>query len=272
MECEIATENNAFVSTTGKKSILAADFSPYSEAGSGPISWPCSTDSDRASKPSHSGSSTPTFSDDEIATSSSKMHETLYEMTAPKRQKSSILVQKTSQIADEACILFAIHYANTICDMHDSTLSAIIPNSKLFSSFLDVDNGASFMQSIPKLCQAIEYTSLGEQHCRIWKRIAMAHFFHSYEYAQKNSESFFGWYRNHQSNMLLPKGSVRSMVAHCFANLMLHPTNTTAMDSQKSRLNKIQTWRKCGKPWAKLITSFGYGILLLIPMSLADEE
>ncbi|TQW01850.1 hypothetical protein IF2G_10698 [Cordyceps javanica] len=254
-----------FVSTAGRKSILAA--------GSGPGSWPCPTDSDGASKPSHSGSSMPMFSDDETATSSSETQEALCEMTtALKRQKSSILAQKTSQIADEACIVFAIHYANAICNMHDSALSAIIPDSKLFSSLLGADSGASFLQSIPRLCQAIEYTSLGEQHCRIWKRIAMAHFFHSYEYAQKNSHSFFGWYRNHQSNMLPPKGSVRSMVAQCFANLMLRPANAAAIDSQKSRLNKIQTWRKCGKPWAKLITSFGCGILLLIPMSLADEE
>ncbi|KAJ2975804.1 hypothetical protein NQ176_g5315 [Zarea fungicola] len=272
VECEIATENNGFVSTTGRKSILAADSSPSSEAGSSPGSWPGSADSDRASKPSHSDSSTPAASDDEIVPSSSKTRETLCQMTAPKRQKSSMLLQKQSQIADEACIVFAIHYAYAICDMHDSTLSAIIPDSNLFSSFFHIDSGASFLQSIPRLCQAIEYTSLGEQHCRIWKRIAMAHFFHSYEYAQKNSESFFGWYRNLQGNMLLPKGSMRSMVAQCFANLMLRPANATAIDSQRSRLNKIQTWRKCGKPWAKLITAFGYGILLLIPMSLADEE
>ena len=79
---------------------------------------------------------------------------------------------------------------------------------------------------------------------------------------------------------LLPKGGYKSHVQHRFADLMYPQTeqrrrSALAVDAQdwlKTRISKIQTWRKNGKHWAKLIMRFGYGILLLMPSCLTDEE
>jgi hypothetical protein len=43
-------------------------------------------------------------------------------------------------------------------------------------------------------------------------------------------------------------------------------------DDIKRRIAKIQMWRKSGRKWAYIIQRFGYGILLLLPPSLSDEE
>jgi hypothetical protein len=47
---------------------------------------------------------------------------------------------------------------------------------------------------------------------------------------------------------------------------------TTTADDEKRGKSKIQMWRKSGKKWAQFIQRFGYGVLLMLPPSLSDEQ
>lgn len=87
---------------------------------------------------------------------------------------------------------------------------------------------------------------------------------------------------------MLPKGGLKSVVQQRFAELIFAPNeahvNAAGHDGQalssslsdgddsKRKIAKIQMWRKCGRKWAQVIQRFGYGILLLLPTSLSDEE
>lgn len=85
-----------------------------------------------------------------------------------------------------------------------------------------------------------------------------------------------------QGGSMLPKGGSKSVVQHRFADLIfcraanhggissVRPLDSN--DDAKRRSAKIQMWRKSGKKWAQIIQRFGYGILLLLPSSLSDEE
>ena len=142
-----------------------------------------------------------------------------------------------------------------------------------------------FMRLVLDLGLAIESSIFGEQTSRIKKRIALAHFYHAYTLAQDNSEIFLSWCDNQNvsGGWMPPKGGHRSIVQQRFADLIFsraeNPTATTSTggywddgDSAKRRIAKIQMWRKGGKKWAQIIQRFGYGILLLLPSSLSDEE
>lgn len=144
----------------------------------------------------------------------------------------------------------------------------------------DPYNGDAFLRMLPRLATAIELSVFGEQEQRIRKRIALAHFYHAYSQAQERPQLFFSWCSLHLGSSMpkLSKSGFKSAVQRRFAELMFPPTAAweTSKDSAKdwmaTRINKIQTWRKYGKGWAKLIMRFGYAILLFVPPSLADEE
>jgi hypothetical protein len=42
--------------------------------------------------------------------------------------------------------------------------------------------------------------------------------------------------------------------------------------ARKKTNQKVEDWRRNGKPWSELIRRFGYGILLLVPSKMTDER
>ncbi|CAG9984964.1 unnamed protein product [Clonostachys byssicola] len=155
-----------------------------------------------------------------------------------------------------------------------------------FSSLSQITSMSRFLQLVVDLGAAIEGSIFGEQTSRIRKRIALAHFYRAYSLAQDNPGVFLAWYDNQhfqKSGMLPPKGGSKSIVQHRFADMIFQNTpqrdaNTALAyapgqnDDIKRRIAKIQMWRKSGRKWAYIIQRFGYGILLLLPPSLSDEE
>lgn len=189
-----------------------------------------------------------------------------------KLQKSPRLAQKVLEIGDRATVHSALEYAGKMANSQEDSLLPLVPDHGSLGALSSLHDSDEFLGMIPKLTWAIESSSFGEQHYRIKKRIALAHFFYLYELAQENSQTFLAWCNQEQTMGLSPKGSQRSMVTQSFANLMFSRGEAAAKDCQKTRIGKIQAWRKSGKPWARLIAAFGYGILLLVPQSLTDEE
>jgi hypothetical protein len=159
-----------------------------------------------------------------------------------------------------------------------------LPNIYQFSSVSQITDVSHFLRLVLDLGLAIESSIFGEQNSRIRKRIALAHFYHAYTLAQDNPEIFLSWCDDQrvQGGSMLPKGGNKSVVQHRFADLIFsraefqggipsaRPLNNG--DEAKRRTAKIQMWRKSGKRWAQIIQRFGYGILLLLPYSLSDEE
>jgi hypothetical protein len=143
------------------------------------------------------------------------------------------------------------------------------------------NDGSAFLRLLPKLALAIQCNVFGEQNHKIKKRIALAHFYHAYTLAQENPQKFLSWCDDKQmSRSMMHKGSHKSMVQRRFTDLVFPPqsrgelarTGSHEKSWLKTRIDKVQMWRKSGKHWAKLILEFGYGILLLMPPSLTDEE
>ncbi|KAI0387435.1 hypothetical protein F5Y04DRAFT_286582 [Hypomontagnella monticulosa] len=159
-----------------------------------------------------------------------------------------------------------------------------LPNIYQFSNVSQITDVSHFLRLVLDLGLAIESSSFGEQTSRIRKRIALAHFYHAYTLAQSNPDVFLSWCddRGVQGGSMLPKGGNKSVVQHRFADLifsralshsgMPSPHSLDHSDDAKRRTAKIQMWRKGGKKWAQIIHRFGYGILLLLPSSLSDED
>jgi hypothetical protein len=42
--------------------------------------------------------------------------------------------------------------------------------------------------------------------------------------------------------------------------------------ARKTANQKVEDWRRSGKPWSEIIRRFGYGILLLVPSEMTDER
>lgn len=176
------------------------------------------------------------------------------------------------QVADFVAQLKAPDSQNALPDMYQ------------FSSASQITDVSHFLQSVLDLGMAIESSIFGEQNSRIKKRTALAHFYHSYTLAQENPKIFLSWCNDQhvQGRSMLPKGGNKSVVQHRFAELIFSRADNLGGitphcpldngDEAKRRIAKIQMWRKCGKKWAQMIQRFGYGILLLLPSNLSDEE
>lgn len=154
-----------------------------------------------------------------------------------------------------------------------------------FSNVSQITDASHFLRLVLDLRLAIESSMFGEQNSRIKKRIALAHFYHAYTLAQDNSEIFLSWCDDQRvrGGSMLPKRGNKSVVQQRFADLIFSraknhggmPSASGPLDNgedAKRRTAKIQMWRKSGKKWAQIIQRFGYGILLLLPSSLSDEE
>jgi hypothetical protein len=202
--------------------------------------------------------------------------------------------EASAQVAEFAAQLRAPEYHN----MQDHALPTIGQFSSLSSR--TTADAAHFRQLVLGLGMAIESSIFGEQNSRIRKRIALAHFYHAYALAQEYPDLFLSWCDDQQvgqqqqqqqqqqkggrgsgtsgitTTNMLPKGGSRSVVQHRFANLIFPPESDGqgqgGMSDAKRKTLKIQMWRKSGKKWAQIIERFGYGILLLLPSSLSDEE
>ena len=161
----------------------------------------------------------------------------------------------------------------------------MLPNMYQFSDVSQVTDVSHFLQLVLNLGLTIESSIFGEQYSRIEKRIALAHFYHAYTLAQDNSNLFLSWCDDHQVQgvCMLPRGGKKSIVQQRFADLIFSRAKTRGensfpdvplenSDDATRKIAKIQAWRKSGKKWAQFIRRFGYGILLLLPSSLSDEE
>jgi len=176
------------------------------------------------------------------------------------------------QVAEFAAQLKAPEYQNEL------------PNISQFSNASQITDVPHFLRLVMDLGLAIESSIFGEQNSRIKKRIALAHFYHAYTLAQDHPETFLSWCDDQrvQGGSILPKGGNKSVVQHRFADLIFSRAENHGEvllarpldngDDAKRRNAKIQMWRKSGKKWAQIIQRFGYGILLLLPSSLSDEE
>ncbi|GIJ99634.1 hypothetical protein Aspvir_003635 [Aspergillus viridinutans] len=159
-----------------------------------------------------------------------------------------------------------------------------LPTIYQFSDLTQVTDVSHFLRVVLHLGWAIESSIFGEQNSRIKKRIALAHFYNAYKLAQDQPDLFLSWCddRRVRGGSILPKGGHKSVVQHRFADLIFsrggnHVGMPSARpldngDDAKRRTAKIQMWRKSGKKWAQIIQRFGYGILLLLPSSLSDED
>ena len=191
------------------------------------------------------------------------------------------LIQKVLQIGNPSVASWVEEFAVQLRDNGCRTSYNSMPEAYDFPAMTEISDGSEFVRMLPKLALAIECSTFGEQDHKIRKRIALAHFYHVYTLAQNNPQVFLSWCDDQQiQRSMLPKGGYKSLVQHRFADLMFpktdhrirSPLTTDADDLLKTRIGKIQTWRKNGKHWAKMIMRFGCGILLLIPPCLTDEE
>ncbi|KAH6659145.1 hypothetical protein BKA67DRAFT_685727 [Truncatella angustata] len=190
-------------------------------------------------------------------------------------RNSPKLAQKFLEIGKPEIVAEAEEFAMQLQDPKYRGASQSLPEPYSFPGMSHIRDGSGFLRMLPKLALAIECNIFGEQNHKIKKRIAMAHFYHAYTLAQENPQTFLSWCDEHQiSKSMLPKGNHKSMVQHRFADLMFPPDQKKyeGADWRKTRISKIQVWRKSGKHWAKLIMRFGHGILLLIPPSVTDED
>lgn len=196
------------------------------------------------------------------------------------------LAQKILQVVETSTAAYLDELARQLEAYYGPANTTILkPSSYKFQDLTDIRDGSVFLQMIPKLAMAIESNLLGEQNHRIKKRIALAQFYNAYSLAQDNPETFLSWCGGQlPSQMLLPRGGLRSMVQQRFAELMFTDTSMSRNENRiavnppskvgslQSGVGKIQTWRKNGKHWAQMIMRFGNAILLLVPPSLTDEE
>lgn len=197
-------------------------------------------------------------------------------------QGETKLAKKLLQISLEEA---RIRVAQFDAQLNVPEYQSALPNIYQFSSVLQTTDASHFLRLVLNLGMTIESNFFGEQNCRVKKRIALAHFYHAYTLAQNNPLVFLSWCDDQQvhSGRLLPKGGRKSIVQQRFADLIFSQTvdhdgwspSTAPLergDDANRRNAKIQMWRKSGKKWAQFIQRFGYGILLLLPYSLSDEE
>ncbi|KAF2159502.1 hypothetical protein M409DRAFT_29975 [Zasmidium cellare ATCC 36951] len=161
--------------------------------------------------------------------------------------------------------------------LQTNTMRSASLNSDHRSATVD----APFINLIRILASAIEINNFGEQTFRVKKRIALAHFYNTYILAQDDPCTFLSWCKDAgEPPSLIPRGTLKSLVLIKSAGLLLYPTTADANaspayssnESLKARQGKIKGWRKNGKQWDRLIARFDYGILLLVPGSLTDED
>ena len=193
----------------------------------------------------------------------------------------SKLAKKLLQVGNQEARLQVAEFAS---QSQLSACSVELPRISRFPSTPKLTDGPHFLQLVTNLGLAIESSMFGEQSSRIRKRIALAHFYHAYTLAQDNPKVFLSWCDRQQVQgcSMLPKGGSKSVVQHRFADLILSrdvqlggtpmPYPSDNGEDAKRRAAKIQMWRKSGKKWAQFTQRFGYGILLLLPSSLSDEE
>lgn len=147
-----------------------------------------------------------------------------------------------------------------------------------FLNTTQIADGTDFLRMLPGLAMAIECNNHQEIKYRVHKRIALAHFYHAYTLAQENPSTFLSWSdkQSFSERSVIAKGGNKSIVLQRFADMVFPASSSTNQagypPKRGNRAARLQAWRKMGKPWAMLIKKFGYGILLLVPHSLTDEE
>ncbi len=236
-------------------------------------------------KPQRSPKRRRLFPKDQVDTSTISLSSTQPESgvgaLSAKLKSKPKLAQKVLQIGNPGVASWVEEFAVQLQDQGYRTSYKSMPEAYGFPAMTEISDGSDFVRMLPKLALAIECNIFGEQDHKIRKRIALAHFYHVYTLAQDNPQVFLSWCDGHQmQKSMLPKGGYKSVVQHRFADLMFPQTEhrrrsaiaADANDWLKMRIGRIQTWRKNGKHWATLIMRFGYGILLLMPSCLTDEE
>lgn len=200
----------------------------------------------------------------------------------PRAQRSSFASMKSSTKLAKKLLLVGNHEARIqvaefAAQLQLPTCPMELPKISHIPRVSTTTGGPHFLQLVVNLGLAIESSIFGEQSSRILKRISMAHFYHAYTHAQENPKAFLSWCDDQgiQGFLMLPKGGSKSAVQHRFADLIFSRDTQLGADNAdnaKRRAAKIQMWRKSGKKWAQFIQRFGYGILLLLPSCLTDEE
>ena len=190
------------------------------------------------------------------------------------------LAQKVLQIGSAEVVSqlqeYAQHLRNESC--HNNSKPS--PNNYGFLTIDHIKDGSGFLKSLSGLTRVIECNILGELFHQLRKRIAFAHFYHAYTLAQENPRTFLSWSPSQTNQRSLPpRGGYKTAVLHRFVQHVFTTYDQQELSKvrfkargMKDQISKVQTWRSRGKNWAKLILRFGYGILLLLPDCLTDEE
>jgi hypothetical protein len=160
-----------------------------------------------------------------------------------------------------------------------------------FSTVFNIDPG-QFIRGLPMLRMRLEGHFLGEQMFRTRKRIDLTHFYNAYMVAQNNPDAFL---KHTAKEMFGNDGCIvarrtsrkSSMVKQRFVDILfsgspfckhesaVSGTCRGTANKQKVRElfnQKVEDWRRSGKPWSEMISRFDYGILLLVPSELTDER
>jgi hypothetical protein len=130
------------------------------------------------------------------------------------------------------------------------------------------------------LKRELETTEMGEQICKLKKRIALSTFYRIYTEAQDEGQMFL----ENDANSSVSSTSAHtrpgrsgvgtsSLVKNTFIDSLFPETRDLeeGASARKAAAKKVEGWRRNGKLWAAMIDNFGEGILVLIPRRLSNE-
>jgi hypothetical protein len=192
---------------------------------------------------------------------------------------------------------------NTISDLRRHTYPLPVePQGREPVKPTHLQNLSSFAHKLWLLKEDLQLTELNQQIYRLRKRLALSEFFDTYTTAQDHGRySLRGddddddnatntplakrrrRDRKTKAGPIIRKAQSATSVQNRFVDLLFPETVATGASlteedkmkrvcQRKTAVQKIQNWRKCGKPWSMLIERFGKGILLMLLKDISDEK
>lgn len=210
-----------------------------------------------------------------------------------------------SQVTKQAALYEKLHrignidvlrtLKSTINDLRSDRYSisrgwrSVIPENSVIPEYLRTCPPS--VQKLWLLKEELGQTELNEQIFWMRKRMNLAEFFKTYDFAQadvlrvQDLSQRAELARERQENAPKPRhrsSRYKKLMINRFIDLLFlenaskqHNESVKALSVRWTRKTKSQTiknWRKAGKPWARMIARFGKGILILLPEDLTDTE
>ncbi|ERF68058.1 hypothetical protein EPUS_09458 [Endocarpon pusillum Z07020] len=193
---------------------------------------------------------------------------------------------------------------------YEAPRPSLIPHGIAPSCFQGEVGFSGLAGRFQALREELEISNAGEQLYRLRRRVALAQFYNDYTHAQADPYAFLYPERNEElsleslkptrkrkrtswSNVAKRRRVRLSTLIHnrvvdlMFPGLILSDEN---IDTEEGRTEedraeraekvakrqaasqKVQNWRANGKPWSALTRRFDWGILLLLPTDLLDQN